>query len=63
MRQLAYQVIASAKLSRRGTWKASIPVPDVAASVLFRASTTVLNGRKTERTFTLPRPASTSSAY
>jgi len=54
--------IATTKLKANGTWRITIPAPENAASVLFRAKTTVLNGAKVEQTFTLPRPATLSSA-
>jgi hypothetical protein len=54
--------IATTKLTSKGTWQKTIDAPDDATSVLYRAKTTVLNDPRTELTFTLPRPATLSSA-
>jgi hypothetical protein len=54
--------IASTKLKRNGTWQITVPLPDNAQSLLYRAKTNVLRGRRRNSTFTLPRPLSLSAA-
>ena len=52
------KAVASARLGKRGTWSATAPAPAGLAGTLalFRAQTTVLKGRATVRTYSLPDP-------
>jgi hypothetical protein len=54
--------IGATKLSRNGTWQITVPLPDNAQNLLFRARTSVLLDRRQHSTFTLPRPLSLSAA-
>ena len=54
--------VKSTKLSKTGRWSITLTAPENAGTVLFRARTKVLAGRRTQPTFTLPQPPSLSSA-
>jgi hypothetical protein len=49
--------IATARLSRTGTWKVTVLVSGDVSSVVFRARTSVLSGRRSSSTVSLPHPA------
>jgi hypothetical protein len=55
-------LIGTTKLKRNGTWQITVPLPNNAQNLLFRAKTNVLLGRRPHSTFTLPRPLSLSAA-
>lgn len=52
------RTVATVKLTRSGTFSASVPAPSGAASAIavYDASTTVLLHNRPESTFTLPTP-------